>query len=69
MELTPRYLLSYIQSNERCVFNENTSLENWQGSQPVIAEKNLRNLGYFNLKKVPKFVNFPDEKGRFRCLL
>ena len=36
----------------------------------------ITNLGYCNLKKVPKsdnfrakFVNFPDENGRFGCLL
>ena len=35
----------------------------------ITAEKNLGNLRYFNFKKVPKFVNFPGEKGRFECLL
>ena len=44
--------------------------------EPITADKNWGNLGYFNLKKVPKldnfrvkFVNISGEKGRFGCLL
>ena len=32
-------------------------------------ERNPRNLGDFNLKKVPKLDNFQGEKARFGCLL
>ena len=37
--------------------------------EPKMAGKNLGNLGYFLFLKVPKFLNFPSEKGRFECLL